>query len=49
MPVSHFFAEIEEADNRGYDVSKLIWVDQSRNIEQLGLEVERYSSGLPAE
>lgn len=32
---------IEEAENRGYDVSKLIWVDQSRNIEQLGLEVER--------
>lgn len=32
---------IEEAENRGYDVSKLIWVDQSRNIEALGLEVER--------
>ena len=32
---------IEEAESRGYDVSKLIWVDQSRNIEALGLEVER--------
>lgn len=32
---------IEEAKSRGYDVSKLIWVDQSRNIEDLGLEVER--------
>ena len=32
---------IEEAESRGYDVSKLIWVDQSRNIEELGLEVER--------
>ncbi len=26
---------LEEAENRGYDVSKLIWVDQSRNIEAL--------------
>ena len=32
---------INEAENRGYDVSKLIWVDQSRNIENLGVEVER--------
>lgn len=32
---------INEAETRGYDVSKLIWVDQSRNIEELGLEVER--------
>ena len=32
---------IEEAENRGYDVSKLIWVDQSRNIEELGLEAGR--------
>lgn len=32
---------INEAETRGYDVSKLIWVDQSKNIEELGLEVER--------
>ena len=24
---------LEEAEQRGYDTSKLIWVDQSRNIE----------------
>ena len=32
---------LDEAAKRGYDTSKLIWVDQSRNIEELGLEVER--------
>lgn len=26
---------LTEAENRGYDTSKLIWVDQSRNIEAL--------------
>lgn len=26
-------AVLEEAERRGYDTSKLIWVDQSRNIE----------------
>ncbi len=29
---------LDEAESRGYDTSKLIWVDQSRNIEALAGE-----------
>ena len=29
---------LDEAESRGYDTSKLIWVDQSRNIEALESE-----------
>ncbi len=31
-------AMLDEAERRGYDTSKLIWVDQSRNIEALDNE-----------
>jgi lipocalin len=29
---------ISEAESRGYDTSKLIWVDQSRNIANLAAD-----------
>lgn len=31
---------LDEAESRGYDTSKLIWVDQSRNIEALEEDTE---------
>jgi lipocalin len=38
---------LEEAQERGYDTSQLIWVDQTMNIDQVRKDAQVMETGQP--